>query len=416
MIKLNSLFIDQLKSESISLWEKSVPSHDWSSLRSYSYWEKRRNEKYLDQMVGLFLNHIESYPADDLWEERHQYKIYNFLKPLILGIPFFSGDEKAYMTSEPQMMATLAFIKRYRVHDQSLSFEDVSQALRNFWVGTYLQSIFQIPIECTDSLYAYSMLYPYTDNIMDQPHFNKSEKIRFCNKLTQSIQGQVQTSETPNENRIYELVGLIYNQYPLDTFPNVGEGLLGIHSAQIESLKQQKNDLLPYEMDLLGQTFYKGGTSLLADGLLVKPNLSADEMAFCFAFGAALQLCDDLQDLESDALEGHATLFSQLKDKFVLDSLLMRLNGFLTEIEHQLDQLIPENTPAFKRLIMDNTRLILIYAIAQHKYYFRRDFANSIECFMPIRPKFMKKLTRKLRSRLASSTNLGQEVLRQKAQ
>ena len=90
MIKLNSLFIDQLKSESISLWEKSVPSHDWSSLRSYSYWEKRRNEKYLDQMVGLFLNHIESYPADDLWEERHQYKIYNFLKPLILGIPFLS--------------------------------------------------------------------------------------------------------------------------------------------------------------------------------------------------------------------------------------------------------------------------------------------------------------------------------------
>lgn len=399
MSRLDSFFIDQLKYEAISLWEKSPVLNHWAPLRPYTYWEKRQNEKYIEQMSDHLFKHLEAYPAGSLFNKENQRHIIEFIRPYILGIPFLNEQEKTYMTSDAQMEATLMFIERYQELDPSLSYEDLSQALRNFWVGTLLQTLFKTKITCSDSLYAYSMLYPYTDNLIDQPDLTNEEKHNFCTKLTQVLMGgQVETHHAIEE-RIFQLVQMIYEEYPIEAYPSVQEGLLSIHKAQIQSLKQHNDCLLPYEMDLLGQTFFKGGTSLLADGLLVNPHLDHEAIRFCFSFGAALQLCDDLQDLETDALENHHTLFSQLKDKYVLDSLLIRLNGFLASLEGQMLSLVNEDSKYLIDLILGNTRLILIYAAFQHECCFKREFINSLEPYMPIRPKVLKKLSRKFKRR-----------------
>jgi hypothetical protein len=45
---------------------------------------------------------------------------------------------------------------------------------------------------------------------------------------------------------------------------------------------------------ILPISFFKGGTSVLADAFLVKGNLNIKEMHFAFAYGSFLQLLDDL--------------------------------------------------------------------------------------------------------------------------
>jgi hypothetical protein len=41
-----------------------------------------------------------------------------------------------------------------------------------------LQIFWGLPLEMTPSVYAYSMLYPYTDNFLDNPEVNSEEKIK----------------------------------------------------------------------------------------------------------------------------------------------------------------------------------------------------------------------------------------------
>jgi hypothetical protein len=56
-----------------------------------------------------------------------------------------------------------------RSFDAELSMADTIQASRNAWICCGLQALLGRPMELTPSILAYSLLYPYSDNYLDQP-------------------------------------------------------------------------------------------------------------------------------------------------------------------------------------------------------------------------------------------------------
>ncbi len=57
----------------------------------------------------------------------------------------------------------------YKAFDPTMSDESVFQALRNLWVIHNLQLFLEGKIALSPAGFGYSMLYPWTDNYLDNP-------------------------------------------------------------------------------------------------------------------------------------------------------------------------------------------------------------------------------------------------------
>ncbi len=387
-----------LKEQAICDWESSKQNSQWTHLQTFDYWHKRQNEKYLNDVVDQLLNLLRPLTPDDFSSTAIQIQLESFFIEAIIDCPFLMAPEKEYLSSSTQLEASKAFLNQFLAEDGKLSIENLGQAMRNFWIANLLQACFGKTIQNTEPLYGYSLLYPYSDNLMDSLTSDKSEKVAFCKRLTAKLHGNLQKGRTSDEIRIFELVDKIYAEYPIEDFPTVQMGLLAIHEAQLSSLDQQQSNLMPYEIDLLGKCFQKGGTSLLADGLLVDPNMTLEFQQFCYGFGAILQLCDDLQDTKTDFEAHHFTLFSQLKGHYSLDPLLIKMNGFLDHLMDRLRKLNPQSEFDLPLVISKNTRLLLFFAILDNERAFTRPFVKDVFKYLPIRPKSLKYLAKKLKN------------------
>lgn len=67
--------------------------------------------------------------------------------------------------------------------DDDLPIGDIMQAMRNVWISNALQLLFGKEIYYSKANFAYSMLYPYTDNYLDNTNIDKNDKILFNNWL-----------------------------------------------------------------------------------------------------------------------------------------------------------------------------------------------------------------------------------------
>jgi hypothetical protein len=84
------------------------------------------------------------------------------------------------------------------------------------------------------------MLYPYTDNSLDDPGLSMADKACLGNWLEQRLHGIHSAPPGSRAEPIDRLIGMIEASYPRRDYPEVYQGLLGIHAAQIESLLQQQ--------------------------------------------------------------------------------------------------------------------------------------------------------------------------------
>ncbi len=78
---------------------------------------------------------------------------------------------------------TKQFIRDARKFDDDLPIGDIMQAMRNVWISNALQLLFGKEVYYSKANFAYSMLYPYTDNYLDNTNIDKNDKILFNNWL-----------------------------------------------------------------------------------------------------------------------------------------------------------------------------------------------------------------------------------------
>jgi hypothetical protein len=279
---------------------------------------------------------------------------------------------------------TARFVREARAFDPQMRVEDVGQALRNAWIMNSLQLLFDREVRFSPAIFAYSMLYPCTDNLLDDPDVAPQAKAGFGLRLGRRLCGAPVLPRSTHEQKAFALVDHIETQYSRARHPDVFRSLLAIHRAQQRSLAQQRGDGACDEGTLLRISVAKGGASLLADGYLVAGQLGPEEAELCFGYGVFLQLLDDLQDCRADREAGHATLFTRAAATGTLDRVTGRLHRFMHRVLGESPRLSGPAFEARKDLILRNCTALLVGAVGEHRRRFGPSFLRQIEQRWPV--------------------------------
>ncbi len=290
--------------------------------------------------------------------------------------------------------------RQARRFDPSASIDDVLQACRNAWTACGLQALLGQAMRLTPAIFAYSMLYPYSDNYLDEVGISREAKLAFSARFRCRLAGNVLPPENVRETAVWRLIDLIEAQYDRSDYPQVYASLLAIHGAQEDSVRQLHRSLHNDDkaIDILRLSFAKGGASVLADAYLAAGSLTPLEARFAFQWGVVLQLSDDLQDLEQDRQRGSLTLFSQAAEREPLDKLTNRLMQFALTVTRQMEHL-PNAPEPLKELLIRSSRSLLIRAAGNLDGLYTRPYLSEVESYSPFRFSFLKDRNQQIASR-----------------
>ena len=320
----------------------------------------------------------------------------------------FEDDHLDIIFSDSYTEVTKNFIKNGERFDPNLASEDIFQASRNFWIINSIQSMMGMPVKLTPSIFAYSMLYPYTDNYLDNPDTTSENKVTFSQRFQQRIKGKKIIPENNDEKKIFDLIGMIEEEYDRKRYPEVYESLLAIHRGQTNSIRLLNNSNSLTETDVLKICIEKGGASVLADGYLVTGSLTKDQEKFLFGFGAYLQMADDIQDTGKDLKAGLLTPFSRASKHSSLDNYVSRTLNFGIKILDLINCFDGSDPGRQKSLIEKSTRKLIIESVGFNDKFYSKSYLQEMEQYSPFRFSYLKK-----RKRSTSSGDLFTEVIKE---
>ncbi|HAH23078.1 MAG TPA: hypothetical protein DCL77_04830 [Prolixibacteraceae bacterium] len=361
-------------------WKQSKPNFPFTS-NKFTLIEKEARENILDQYIGS----VKTLRKGRLNQKRLTKKeensfiagTRNFLRD---GLDF-TDHQLEVMFSDELREVTRQFVRQARDFDSALTFHDIFQALRNAWIMNGLQIVLGLPVKLTPSIFAYSLLYPYTDNLIDNPEVSTIDKLIFSNNFYSRLDGQASEPNNTTEQIIFSLVAMIEAEFPRSAYPEVYQSLMAIHKAQTRSIQLIQSDNSLSEDETLEICIAKGGASVLADGYLVAGKLSKDQEYFLFGYGAYLQLLDDVQDAGEDRAAGLQTIFSKSDD--FLEAKLNSTYWFGEQVMQNLSLFGGQHLEVFKSLMRKSMDLFIIEAIAQNPDFYTKEYGSRMEAYSP---------------------------------
>jgi hypothetical protein len=356
---------------------------------------QEENERAAEGLLEEVARLCEAWPRSEAsrraWREDVRERVREFGERR-LGWP---DGYRSLLMSEDFYASTAEFVRAARAFDPHVRLEDVTQALRNVWIMNSLQLLFGLEVAFSSAIFGYSMLYPCTDNFLDDPHVSPPAKARFNRRLERRLRGEKLLPRTAHEQQAFALVQRIERQHSRKEAPGVFQSLRAIQQAQQASLAQQRPLEPPDEERVLAISVAKGGASLLADGYLVRGELGPEEEELCFGYGVFLQLLDDLQDVSSDRDVGHTTLFTIAAREGTLDAVTGRLHGFMERIMGRWERWTSPERVDGCDLVLRNCTFLMVGSIARHRRLFGRRFLEGIEERWPLTLAAMSRLGRK---------------------
>lgn len=298
--------------------------------------------------------------------------------------------------------AIVGFAEQARRFDPEISDEDIYQAARNSTSMNLMQALLLLPMEVTPSVFAYSMLYPYTDNYLDDPAIPQRVKVSFNERFRRRIAGEAIRPENCREQRILHMIDNIEGEFDRGRYPHVYESLLAIQEAQTSSLKLLDLAASPYEVDVVRTVVRKGGAAALADGFLVAGELTPKQARFTFDYGAFTQLMDDLEDVHADRKDGIQTLFSQTAGRWPLDRLVSKTLNMGVQVLEGLDAFPGQSLEPLKEILHISFNPILIDSAACAAPYLSQGYLQVLQDRFPFRFSFIKRQRRRFRRKKAS--------------
>lgn len=378
-------------------WKSSIELN--IDKKTISYLEKKKREKTLDLFIDRIIKHICDFPGDieerKVWREEGNKYIDRIIE---IDDTFRLGTLDRKM-KEQFFKSTKLFIQACRNFDKDIDYNDIGQAMRNVWIVNIFQKVMGRDIEFSNAIFGYSMLYPYTDNYLDNIEVSLEDKKNFNNRFSKRLMGLQIDAKDDYAEKVYELVSCIEEVFNREEYPKVYEGLLLIHEGQKKSLYEQEDVSIPYERDMLSISIEKGGASVLADGYLVCGELTKEEEIFAYGYGFLLQVCDDLQDVKDDFKNNHMTMISQLVGKYNLDKIINKLINIIIDIVDNADCFKGENINDLKDLIKDNCITMVLFAIVDNKEYFSKEYIKELSGYLPFTLGYMEGLEIKLKKK-----------------
>ena len=380
---LNDLYRDMWWRTSIKLNLKK---------KKNSYLEKKKREKTLDLFIDKIIKHIREFPENI--EDRKSWRdLGNKYIDRIIEVEdtFRLGTLDKVMKAQ-FFKSTKLFINACKDFDKDISYSDIGQAMRNVWIVNIFQKVMGRDIEFSNAIFGYSMLYPYTDNYLDNINIALEDKKNFNNRFSRRLSGEIIKAKDSHEENVYNLVSCIEEVFNRKEYPKVYESLLLIHEGQKKSLYEQEEVSIPYERDMLNISIEKGGASVLADGYLVCGNLTEEEEIFAYGYGFLLQICDDLQDVKLDLENEHMTIISQIAGKYNFDRIINKLINIIIDIVDNAKCFKGENIEELKNLIKDNCITMVLFAIVDNKKYFSKEYIKELGEYLPFTLRYMEGL------------------------
>jgi len=283
--------------------------------------------------------------------------------------------------------STKVYIKMAEGYDPEIPNDSLVQAARNVWTCFSLQLLLlKQEAAMNYAILGYSLLYPYSDNYLDDSSVDRPKKYAFQKTFGDWLEGiyEVEPS-TPTERKVYDQVRFVEKEFPRPENPNVFHSMTAINDAQTASLRQHENIS---DSELLTTTVFKGGTSVLADLFMVAgSNPSEEDQIFSFSLGFALQLVDDIQDIIEDSKNKHHTTFTRsLERKQYADLLVLRLiylldwtiNPKFWKVKNTSDIAM-----AIRKQMLRMCTSIVMKSIAQSPQLFSSDFVRKHYCYSP---------------------------------
>lgn len=364
--------------ELLNLWNVSSPSYP-KNLPRFSYWQKliwehkcfsfiKKNQRIVSEQKEL----------KSLVLKKGKHFLHKYLRYKSSGINFILSKE--------MLTASHDFLQQAWQFDPELSKEEIMQAFRNIWIILGLQVLFQRKVEVSPSLLAYSLLYPYTDNLIDDPKISSHEKAEFAKRFAKRLAGKKIAYLSAREAKIYSLVEMIEKQYKRDDYPDLYLSLLDIHFHQTNSVQLQNNNFLSSE-DRLRICIAKGASSVIADGYLIQGKLSPKEQELLYFYGAYLQIIDDIQDAREDLQEGNLTYFAKHLQNNKLDDLSCKSLHFSNLLIQKVKTLYPKEL-AFLHLLQHSFQLLFVGICSQNPNLYSSNFLKKIEENSPCRSSF----------------------------
>lgn len=377
-----------LLQQTIALWQEG-PDSPAPIERTFPAGEQAAREAQLDRFLESVQAELRSLPRTRRERSEARERISSAFERFARTALDFEDPHLDLLVRGGFSAVGTSLARQARHFDPAVTIADILQACRNAWTACGLQALVGRPMQVTPAIFAYSMLYPYTDNYLDDFAASRADKLGFSARFGRRLAGEAVAPANERESAIWRLIGLIEGQYDRATSPQVFQSLLAIHRAQENSLRLLRQRPSAGAVNVLTLSFAKGGASVMADGHLAAGSLSEAEADFVFAWGVLLQLADDLQDVRQDCRDGALTLFSQAAGHEPLDALTNRTLHFAERVMRKLDRLPGADCRALKELIRRSSTSLLIRCAGEAGEFYTRDYLAELETHSPFRYSFL---------------------------
>ena len=373
----------------IETWEDS-PTNRPGFNRNYNDTEKLQRENNFEQ-IQIKLKSLQSGSTmQKLRNGAPEKTFFPVFRAFLQDIFDFEPAHLDIILSEEFRNVSKDFFYKARNFGPELSPENIYQGLRNVWIMNGLQLMMNLPVEITPSVFAYSMIYPYSDNFLDDPDISSKEKQEFSIRFNQRLHGENIQPLNHTEAQLFQLVGMFEEQFNRSEFPEVYESLYAIQKGQTDSLQLLRQRGLS-ESEIRRICFEKGGASVLADGYLVAGKLSREQEQALFGYGIYLQLLDDIQDIKEDINAGSNTMCSYLKQNNLGDFVNQTIQFGRTALE-EMKCFEADNVEVFLNLMNRSIETMIIESVGLNDSGFSANYLSEMENFSPLHFNFIRKM------------------------
>lgn len=386
--------VEQLAAESIALWQRGEDYFPPLG-RRFTPAQQSHKEALLDRFLASLESELISAPRIRADRARVHARITAAFAEFARCALELEDRHLALLLDRGFPSVGTSLGRQARRFDPDVGTAEILQACRNAWAACGLQALFGLPMSVTPAIFAYSMLYPYSDNYLDDDAVPRERKLRFSAQFRRRLAGENLPAANGREETIWRLVSLIESGYARAEYPDVYASLLAIHRSQEESIRLLQRDCDSGPDTVLPVVFAKGGTSVLADAYLAAGRLTDAEASFAFDWGVLLQLGDDLQDVREDSGKGLRTVFSTAANHGQLDSLTNRTFHFALDVMTRMDALTaaPE---ALKGLLRRSSISLVVRAAGALPELYSEAYIAELETYSPFRFAFLKSRQEKL--------------------
>lgn len=351
------------------------------NIETYSKNSQKKSEKELDKLIDTLSTHLKKYPSDFVLRRMWVKKGEVFLQNTLEKDNIFKLEKMDVEDRKKFLGITKQFIRDARKFDDDLPISDIMQAMRNVWISNALQLLFDKEVYYSKANFAYSMLYPYTDNYLDNTNINEIDKVLFNSWLEKRLLGEQIKPNNYHESKVSQMIDYIESVYPREKFKEVYESLLLIFKSQVKSLKQQDRKSNLCKEELLSISIEKGGSSVLVDGHLISGLMTKEEIEFCIGYGFLLQISDDLQDIKEDLKFNHETVMTETIKNGTLDKITNKLINFTIELIDGFK--INNKNESVITMIKNDCLMLILFSVVYNAEFFSKEYIKEIEKFIP---------------------------------